>query len=176
MDNTKMITIGTITKHQGNKGEVRILPLTDIPERFEMLESVYLSRDDQSKDDQILKKEIESIRFHKKFVILKFKGIDNISNALELKDYQVKITEDMILPLEDNQYYIDELIGYEVLTNDGQAIGNIADVISTGGTDVFVVKGKDREYMIPAAHEIITEVDEEEKRMVFDPIPGLLEL
>ncbi|MFP4015467.1 MAG: ribosome maturation factor RimM [Halanaerobiales bacterium] len=171
MNNTKMITIGKITKHQGNKGEVRVLPLTDIPERFELLEYVYLFRDDKS-----LKKEIESIRFHKKFVILKIKGIDDIGTALELKDYQVKITEDMLLPLENNQYYIDDLIGYEVLTNDGQVIGNIVDVISTGGTDVFVVTGKDREYMIPAAHEIVTEVDEEEERMWIEPIPGLLEL
>ena len=171
MDDKKMITIGKITKYQGNKGEVRVLPLTDFPDRFELLETVYLI-----KDDKIQEKEIESLRFHKNFVILKFKDINDIGSAIELRDYQVKITEEMLLPLDENNYYIDDILGFKVFTKDGYLLGDITDLISTGGTDVFVVRGNDKEYMIPAAHEIVTEVNEIEKRMVIDPIPGLLEL
>lgn len=166
-----MVTIGKITKNQGNKGEVRVLPFTDFPERFELLETVYLT-----KGDKILEKKIESLRFHKKFIILKFNDVNDIGSAIELRDYQVKITEEMLLPLDNDHYYIDEILGFQVFTRDGQVIGDITEVISTGGTDVFVVKGSDKEYMIPAAHEIVIEVHETEKRMVIDPIPGLLEL
>ncbi len=171
MNDKKMITIGKITKSQGNKGEVRVLPLTDIPERFEYLETVNLF-----KGDKILEKEIESLRFHKNFVIIKFVGINDIGTALELRDFEIKISEDLVLPLDDCQYYIEDILEYEVFTNDGQFIGNIAEVISTGGTDVFVVKGKDKDYMIPAAREIIVDFDEDKEQMVIKPIPGLLEL
>jgi len=171
MNDKNMITIGKITKNQGNKGEVRVLPLTDIPERFEYLETVNLI-----KGDKILEKEIESLRFHKNFVIIKFTGINDIGTALELRDFEIKISEDLVLPLDDYQYYIEDILGYEVFTNDGQFIGNIAEVITTGGTDVFVVKGKDKDYMIPAAHEIIVDFDEDKEKMVIEPIPGLLEL
>ena len=171
MNNKKMITIGKITKNQGNKGEVRVLPLTDIPERFEYLETVSLI-----KGDKILEKEIESLRFHKNFVVIKFIGINDIDTALELRNFEIIISKEMVLPLDDYQYYIEDILGYKVYTNDGQFIGNIAEVISTGGTDVFVIKGEDKDYMIPAALEIIVEFNEDEGQMVINPIPGLLEL
>lgn len=171
MKEKKMITIGKITKNQGNKGEVRVIPLTDSPERFEFLEYVYLFR-----GDNILTKKIESIRFHKNFIILKFFSINDIDSALELKDFQVKIHKEDVLPLDENEYYIDDLIGFEVITIDGDSIGKISDIIITGGTDVFLVNGAKKEYMIPAALDLISEINESDERMVIDPIPGLLDL
>lgn len=171
MNKEKLIRIGKITKYQGNKGEVRVLPLTDSPERFELLEEVYLVKGN-IRDI----KRIESLRYHKNFVILKFEGVNDINAALEYRDFQVCIPEEDLLPLEENEYYIDDLIGFTVFTREGEFLGEISEVIVTGGTDVFVVKGEEKKYMIPAALELITEVNEEEKKMLVDPIPGLLEL
>lgn len=169
--NNDLITIGKITKNQGNKGEVKILSLTDFPERFDYLDYAILVK---GKDK--LEKQIESVRFHKGFVVIKFSGIDNIGQALELKDYLVKISADEALTLEEDEYYIDDLIGFSVVTITGEELGNLLEVISTGGTDIFLVKGQKKKYMIPAAREIITEVSEEKQSITINPIPGLLDL
>ena len=171
MNDEKLIRIGKITKYQGNRGEVRVLPLTDSLERFELLEEVYLVKGNIREY-----KRIESLRYHKNFVILKFEGVDDINTALEYRDFQVCIPEEDLLSLEENEYYIDDLLGFTVVTREGDFLGKISDVLVTGGTDVFVVKGEEKEYMIPAALELITEVNEEEKKMIIDPIPGLLDL
>ncbi|HHU93285.1 MAG TPA: 16S rRNA processing protein RimM [Halanaerobiaceae bacterium] len=171
MKDQELIRIGKITKHQGNRGEIRVYPLTDTPERFEFLEEVYLL-----KGNHVEKKRIEAYRFHKNFVILKLEGINDINAAQELRDYEVCILEEDLLPLADNEYYIDDLIGFTVYTQEGEFLGEISEVIVTGGTDVFVVKGEEKDYLIPAAFELITEVNELEKKMLVDPIPGLLEL
>lgn len=147
------------------------MPLTDFPERYEILDKVFLV-----KTDRKLEKEIESIRFHKGFVIIKFTDINDINSAEEIRDFEIRIPEEEVLPLEENEYYIDQLIGFEVMTAEGDLLGNIFDIIITGGTDVFVVDGKGKEYMIPAALDLIIEVNEQEKRMIVKPIPGLLEL
>ncbi|NLM97908.1 MAG: 16S rRNA processing protein RimM [Halanaerobiaceae bacterium] len=167
----KMITIGKITKSQGNKGEVRVLPLTDFPERFEILDKVFLV-----KTNRKIEKEIESLRFHKGFVIIKFTDINDINSAEEIRDFEIRIPEEEILPLKENEYYINQLIGFEVMTVEGKLLGNVSDILITGGVDVLVVNGEEKEYMIPAALELITEVNEREKRITVKPIPGLLEL
>lgn len=167
----KMITIGKITKSQGNKGEVRVLPLTDFPERFEILDKVFLV-----KTNRKIEKEIESLRFHKGFVIIKFTDINDINSAEEIRDFEIRIPEEEILPLKENEYYINQLIGFEVMTVEGKLLGNVSDILITGGVDVLVVDGEEKEYMIPAALELITEVNEREKRITVKTIPGLLEL
>ncbi|MEJ6950473.1 ribosome maturation factor RimM [Natronospora cellulosivora (SeqCode)] len=169
--NEKFIDIGKITKNQGNKGELRVLPLTDFPERYENLEEVYLS-----KDDLFFKKQIESIRYHKNFVIVKFHDVNNIGQALEYRDFIIQIPETELLPLEEDELYIDDIIGYRFYTEDGEFLGELRDVLSTGGTDVFMVSGESKDYMIPAAREIIIEVDNDEEKMLIKVIPGLLDL
>ncbi|MFW6264482.1 MAG: ribosome maturation factor RimM [Bacillota bacterium] len=169
--NENFINIGKITKNQGNKGELRVLPLTDFPERFEILEEVYLS-----KNNQIIKKKIEKLRFHKNFVIIKFNDINDIGQALEYRDYLVQIPETELVPLEEDEFYIDDIIGYRFYTDEGELLGELRDVLSTGGTDVFMVSGEEKDYMIPAAREIILEVNEDEEKMIIKDIPGLLDL
>lgn len=171
MDTKELVKIGRITKNQGNKGEVRVIPLTDHPERFELLEDVYLA-----KGSDIFKMNLEGFRYHKNFLVLKLKGIDNIGQALELRDYFVKIPSKEILPLEEDEYYIDELLGYQVITDKDKNLGEIFDVIATGGTDIFLVRDNSNEYMIPAAREIVIDIDMDNGVMVIKPIPGLLEL
>lgn len=172
----KLINIGKITKHQGNKGELRVIPLTDFPERFEFLEEVYLTKNDTVVNHQLIKKLVESVRFHKQFVILKLKDIDDINQAEEFRDYMIKIPDTELLPLEEDEFYIDDIIGFECFTDNGQLLGELKDILSTGGTDVFIVSGEEKDYMIPAAREIIVEVNDEEQKMIVKAIPGLLEL
>ncbi len=169
-----LITIGRITRHQGNKGEVRVKPLTDYPERFKLLDKVFLQKSD--KKDEPVKKVIQKVWFQKNKLILKFKGIDNIGEAIELKNYFIKIDEKDVLPLEEDNYYIYEIIDLQVETKEGKKLGLVKDVLTTGGTDIFVVKNEKNEYLIPASKEIIINISISSQKIIVDPIPGLLDL
>lgn len=168
----ELVTIGKITKNQGNKGEVRIFPLTDFPERFEYLDKVFLE-----KNEELVEKEIETARIHQgKFLVIKFSGINNIGDALELRDFIIKIPREMMVPLDEDEYYIDDILGFLVETKAGKNLGSLVEVLPTGGTDIFIVRGGDEEYMIPASKEIIVKIDLDSELITVDPIPGLLDL
>ena len=169
--NNARVSIGKITKHQGNKGEVKAIPFTDNPERFELLDEVLLV-----KGDRIISKEIEYLRFYKNFIILKLDGVDDLEQASEYRNYLIQIPEEEKMPLPEGEYYIDDLIGFKVLTEDGQELGSLTEVMKNAGTDIFLVKGGSAEYMIPAARAIITKIDQTAARIVINPPPGLLEL
>ena len=169
-----LITIGRIIRYQGNKGEVRVKPLTDYPERFKLLDKVFLQKSD--KKDEPVQKVIQKVWFQKNKLILKFKGIDNIGEAIELKNYFIKIDEKDVLPLEEDNYYIYEIIDLQVETKEGKKLGLVKDVLTTGGTDIFVVKNEKNEYLIPASKEIIINISISSQKIIVDPIPGLLDL
>jgi len=164
-----LITIGRITKHQGNKGEVRVMPLTDYPERFELLERVVLEKDSQQQEVII-----ESLRYHKQFVILKFVGFDDIGAAIELKDALIKIAPEEAIELPEEHYYLHDILGLEVVTVEGRVLGEIKDILETGSNDVYVVRSKQDEYLIPALKKVVTKVDLETGKMTIKPIKGLL--
>ncbi|MFN2341027.1 MAG: ribosome maturation factor RimM [Halanaerobium sp.] len=165
------LEIGVITRYQGNKGEVRVMPTTDIPERFLDLDVIYLKRGDDFKE-----LEIEYIRFHKQFVIIKFFDVNSIGEAEELKNYQILIDESEKYILPENNFYVSDLIDCEVYLESGRYLGKLIDVIDTSGTDVFLVAGQEKEYMLPASREMILEIDLENKKIIVDPIPGILDL
>ena len=167
----KYIEIGKITRYQGNKGEVRVMPSTDIPERFFELDSVFLK-----KDDEFHELEIEYIRFHKQFVVIKFFGIDSIEEAAELKNSKVLIIESEKYILPEDSYYVDDLVGCEVYLSDDTYLGKVIEVVDTRGTDIIIVKGEVKEYMLPASREMIIEINLEAEKIIYNPIPGLLEL
>ncbi|TDS33647.1 ribosome maturation factor RimM [Halanaerobium congolense] len=169
--NDNYLEIGIITRFQGNKGEVRIKATTDIPERFLDLDFVYLKRGKELKE-----LEIEYIRFHKQFVIIKFFAVNSIDEAEKLKNYQVLIdkSEKYLLP-EDN-FYVSDLIDCEVYLESGRYLGTLIDVVDTSGTDIFLVQGQNKKYMLPASREMILEIDLENKKIIVDPIPGILDL
>ena len=165
------IKIGRITRYQGNKGEVRVKPTTDVPERFFDLDFIYLKRRDDFKE-----LEIEYIRFHKQFVIIKFTAVNSIDEAEKLKNYQVLIDESEKYLLPENNFYVSDLIDCEVYLEDGDYLGKLIEVVDTSGTDVFLIQGDEKEYMVPASQEMITEIDLEKKKIIVDPIPGILDL
>lgn len=170
MTSDSKITIGKITKNQGNKGEVRVIPLTDFKERFELLEQVSLEKNNEIKNITI-----EKVRYHKQFVIIKFKEIDDIEQALKYKDYLITIPDTQVMSLAEDKYYVHELLGYRVITEKDEDLGELVDIITTGGTDIFLVKGMKKQYMLPAAKEFL-QIDKSNNLIIVDPIPGLLDL
>ncbi len=163
-------TIGNIVNTQGIKGEMRIMPTVDDIMRFKLLKKVYVERKGAVKEYAV-----EGVRFHKQFVLLKLKGIDDMTAAEALKGSIVKITEDMAIPCEEDEYYIKDLYDMKVVTEDKKELGIITDILFTGANDVYVVtpdQGKD--ILIPAIKECILNVDVENKVMTVRLLEGLI--
>ncbi len=164
--------IGKIVNTQGIKGEVRVMPSTDDVTRFELLDSVLIMR-----RGSLEEKEIESVRYHKQFVLLKLKGINDINEAEKYKNCEVQIPAELALPLEDNEYYIRDLYGMRVLDENGNMIGTLSDVLFTGANDVYVVQPVDPDkgdILLPAIRDCILSVDVDEKKMIVRIPEGLI--
>lgn len=160
--------IGKIVNTQGIKGEVRLIPTTDDVNRFKNLKEIYLS-----KNNDLSIYEIENVRFHKQFVLLKFKGIDNMTDAERLKNIEVKIPKEMAIPCQKDEYYISDLYDIKVYTEEDEYLGIIDDIIFTGANDVYVVKKDDSQILIPAIKQCILNVNIEEKTMKVHLLEGL---
>lgn len=161
--------VGNIVNTQGIKGEVRVMPTVDDVSRFKLLDRIFVDRKGSIKEY-----EIENVRFHKQFVLLKLKGIDDMTTAETLKGTVVKITEDMAIPCEENEYYIKDLYDMEVVTDEGERLGIITDVIFTGANDVYAVTDDEgNEILIPAIMDCILNVDIENNTMTVKLLEGL---
>ena len=161
--------VGNIVNTQGIKGEVRLMPTVDDTERFKLLDKIYVDR-----KGNITEYEIESVRFHKQFVLLKLKGVDDMTSAEKLKGTVAKITEDMAVPCGEDEYYIRDLYDMKVVTDEGEELGVISDVLFTGANDVYVVKTSEgKDLLLPAIEAVIKKVDVEHKKMVVCLMEGL---
>ena len=168
----KILQVGIITSTHGLKGEVKVFPTTDDPGRFKKLKEVIL---DEKKGQR--KAEVESVKFFKQFVILKFKGMDDISDVERLRQVGLYVTRENAVKLKKDEYFIADLIGMTVENEDGKALGTLKDVIQTGANDVYDVTMEDgKSLLIPAIRDCILEVDVEAARMRVHLLPGLLEL
>jgi 16S rRNA processing protein RimM len=166
-----LISIARITKSRGLRGEVAAEILTDFPERFENLETVFLVRADGARDEL----KIEKFWFQKNRVILKFEGIDSIDTAETLRNAEICVPETEAVELETDEYFDWELEGCEIETVEGKRIGRVKELMRTGGTEILIVAGADKEYMIPFAAKICTSVDVAEKLIKIDAPDGLLD-
>lgn len=164
----EFFVIGQIVNTQGHKGEVRVLPLTDFPERYGDLDRIFLDLPQGLKEI-----EIESVRYHKQFVILKLVGCENMDQAEALKNVYIKIQPEQAVNLPEGHYFIRDIIGLEVFTLGGKLLGKIQDVLQITSNDVYVVKNGEKEILIPAIKEIVKEIDLENKKMLIDPLEGL---
>lgn len=161
--------VGNIVNTQGIKGEIRLMPTVDDVERFKLLDRIFVDR-----KGSITEYEIENVRFHKQFVLLKLKGIDDMTSAEKLKGTAAKITEDMALPCEEDEYYIRDLYDMDVVTDEGEKLGIISDVIFTGANDVYVVKPDEgKEILIPAIKDCVLNVDIKNNVMTVRLLEGL---
>lgn len=166
-----LLQVGVITTTHGIKGEVKVFPTTDDKNRFKDLKEVYL---DTGAEKLLL--EVEGVKFFKQFVILKFKGIDNINDIEMYKRCPLLVTRENAVELEEDEYFIADLIGLKVLTETGIEIGTLTDVISTGANDVYVVKMADGgEVLLPAIKDCILDVDMEAGEMIIQIMKGLMD-
>ena len=163
--------VGVITSTHGVRGEVKVYPTTDDPQRFKKLKKVIL---DTGREHLPL--EIESVKFFKQFAILKFKGIDNINDIERYKGKNLYVTRENAVKLKRDEYFIADLIGLEVYDEDDQHLGMLTNVIETGANDVYEVKFEDgREVLFPAIKQCILDVDMENRKMKVHIMEGLLD-
>lgn len=166
----QLLQVGVITQTHGVRGEVKVFPTTDDAERFKKLKHVLL---DTGKETLPL--EIQSVKFFKQFVILKFKGIDDINEIEKYKRCPILVERKDAVPLEDDEYFIADMIGMDVITEDGAIFGILKDVIETGANDVYVMESPVYgEVLVPAIKECILDVDIKGRKMKIHLMNGLI--
>jgi len=166
-----LITIGKVVKPFGVKGEMKIEPMTDFPERFTGLTRVYLV----SPAGKEVACEVKSARYAGGAPFLLFSGYDSPEKAKAVNGWFIKVPEEEAVRLPEGTYYWFELIGMEVISEDGEKLGTIVDVFATGSNDVYVMKQGRKETYIPATAEVVRQIDRVAKRMVIRLIDGLME-
>ena len=167
----QLLQVGVITQTHGVHGEVKVFPTTDDPERFLDLEYVFLDTGKEKK-----KLAIQSVKFFKQFVILKFKGINNINDIEKYKRCALLVDRENAVELEEDEYFIADMLGMDVLTEDGEILGTLKDVIETGANDVYIINSKMHgEVLIPAIKECILDVNVKEGKMLVHLMEGLID-
>lgn len=167
----ELVAIAKIVKTRGLRGETVAELLTDFPERFENLENVTGLAPDGARHDLV----IENFWFQKGRVVLKIKGFDTVEAAEALRGYEVCVPETQAVALDEGEFFDWELQDCLVETITGDVIGKVTGVMRTGGTEILVIKGTDKEYLVPFSETICVEVDVENKVIKVDPPDGLLD-
>ena len=167
-----LLQVGIITSTHGVRGEVKVYPTTDDPRRFRRLKEVVLDTGREK-----INLEIEGVKFFKQFVILKFKGLDNINDIEKYLQKSLYVTRKNAVRLQRDEYFIADLIGLKVQDEDGTELGTVKDVIETGANDVYEVEMADgRSLLLPAIKQCILNVDVENGMMQVHVLEGLLDL
>lgn len=167
---TDYFEIGQIVNTFGIKGMVKIKPFTENIEQFEELEKIYIKNKSSKKEYKI-----QEVKYHKQMVLIKFEGIENPEDADLLRGSYVLINRKDAKPLEEGTYYIVDLLGLDVYTEEGVLLGKVDDIFNTGSNDVYVVKdGLGKQVLLPGIDEVIKEVDLENKKILVHIIPGLI--
>lgn len=174
-----MFKVGVITSTHGVRGEVKVFPTTDDAGRFKRLKQVIL---DTGKEKLTL--EIEGVKFFKNMVILKFKGIDSLDDVEKFRQKELYVERKDAVKLHKDEYFIADLIGLDVFDEEGNEVGKLTDVLSTGANDVYVIalpetgsySGRgSKELLLPAIRQCILNVDIEARKMIVHVLEGLLD-
>ena len=161
--------IGQIVNTFGIKGQVKVKPFTDDIHRFDELKKVILE-----KNKKVQEREIEEVTYHKNMVLIKFKGIEDINMAETLRNSYLKIKREDAKELPEDTYYIADLLGLAVYTEDGEYLGKVDDIYSTKANDVYVVKDEEgKQILLPGTKEVIQKVDLEKETITVHLLEGL---
>jgi 16S rRNA processing protein RimM len=163
---TNHITVGKVLGPHGVRGDVRVLPLTDFPQRFRHGSYLYLN------GQEVM---VEGSRPLRGLLIVKFQGVDTRNHAEEIQGADLTVPEEALQPLPPGEYYRHQIMGLTVWSREGMRLGVITDILPTGSNDVFLVQGEGKEYVIPHIQDIVREVDLDRKRMIIEVVPGLLD-
>lgn len=165
------LRVGVISSTHGVRGEVKVFPTTDDPNRFKKLKKVILDTGKETLD-----LEIEHVKFFKNMVILKFKGYDNIEDIEKYKGKDLLVTRDNAVKLKANENFIVDLIGIKVITDENEELGTLTDVLLTGANDVYEVDTGSKKILLPAIPSCILDVDLDKQTMLVHVLDGLLDL
>lgn len=169
MQDTPLITIGKILDAHGVRGWVRVLPLTDFPERFLSMNKVILLQNGRYTEYRLV-----AARRHKQFILLCFEGISDMNAAKALKGALLQVKKEHLVKLPGDSYYIFDLIGLSVYTTAFEYLGELKDILQTGANDVYVVENKGgRSILIPALRQVVKKIDLDAHRMVVELQEGL---
>lgn len=165
------LEIGQIVNSYGLKGQMKIVPFTDDIKRFSKLKTIYIEIDKQLKEFKI-----EEVKYHKNNVLIKLEGINDINDTEKYKNCYVKVDRKDAVKLPKDSYFIVDLLGLEVFTEeDNLLLGKIVDVFPTGSNDVYVVKDElGKQVLLPAIGEVIKDVDIPNKKIIVNLIKGLV--
>ena len=162
--------VGVITNTHGLRGEVKVFPTTEDPDRFRDLKEVLL---DTGKE--WLELEVSTVRFFKNLVIVKFKEFDSINEIEQYKGKDLYVSRENAIPLEEGEYYLADIIGATVVTEDGAVFGELKDVLETGANLVYVVLHEGKEVLLPVIPDCVKNVDVEQKKVTVHIMKGLLD-
>ena len=164
-----MFQVGVIANTHGIRGEVKVYPTTDDIKRFGKLKNVYL----EYNGSHILM-DIQGVRYQKNMVLLKFKGIDDINEVEKYKSCGLFVERKDAVPLKKGEFFIADLIGVEAVSDEGEKLGTVCDVLQTGANDVYVIRKEGSEdLLIPAIRECILDIDIEGGSMKVHLLEGL---
>lgn len=164
------LQVGVITQTHGIRGEVKVFPTTDDAKRFQKLKQVTL---DTGKERLLL--DIEGVKFFKQYVIIKFKGLDSINDVEKYKRGRLLVSRDHAVKLKKDEYFVADMIGMQVVTEDGAPFGVLKEVLATGANDVYVVSREgEGDVLLPAIRECIRKIDMDRHVMEVHIMDGLL--
>ncbi len=166
------LRVGVITTTHGVHGEMKVYPTTDDPSRFKKLKKV-TAVTPRGREEW----ELEQVRFFKQFVIIKAKGIDDMDRAALYRNADLLIERSEAMPCAENEYYISDIIGLTVVTEDGARFGEVVDVLATGANDCYEIKrdGEKNTVLLPAIASCVRNVDLENRVMTVVIPDGLLD-
>lgn len=169
----KWFNVGKIVNTHGIKGEIRVISKTDFAEeRYAPGNKLYLFMPDSNEPVELI---VSSHRVHKNFDLLTFEGYENVNEVEKMKGGILKIREDQLTELEEDEFYFHEIIGCLVFTTQGEEIGKVREILTPGANDVWVVKGKGgKDILIPYIEQIVKKVDIKEQVILIEPMEGLL--
>lgn len=161
--------VGTMVNTHGIRGELRVIATTDFPEeRFQKGKQLFIDNNEKTPV------EIATVRPHKQFILVSFKDMQNINDIEKYKGMDLLVADADLQTLEEGEFYYKDIIGAEVVTEDGVSVGNVKEIFETGANDVWVVKrqGKD-DLLLPMIEDVIKAVDVDNQKITIDLLEGL---
>ncbi|WP_322922736.1 ribosome maturation factor RimM [Paenibacillus campi] len=168
------LNVGKIVNTHGIRGELKIYPNTDFPEvRFAPGNKLMMRNEDTGAVQEV---EIQTSRLQKNMYVIRFKGFGDINEVEQYKGWELRVSKDEAVELEEDEYYFHEIIGCEVITDAGQSLGVIQEILTPGANDVWVVKpAKGKDILIPYIHDVVQQINIDDKKIIVQVMEGLLE-
>jgi len=167
-----LVLIGHVVRPHGLTGLLRIVSYAQSKETFLQAGSVFLDKG----QDQFYEKKVVSVKTHRSVYLLRLSGLNSVDQAEIFKGAGILIRKDSLVKRDADEFFWYELLGLDVYLVTGQYLGILREIFPTGSNDVYVVENQGKEFLIPAIHEIVKEINIPQKRMVISPLVGLLDL